>query len=718
MEEFPQENPSADGLGHLRPTSTGRLLDLIEQVRAKGVGDVVSLPQLVVCGDQSAGKSSVLEGITGMPFPRKDGLCTRFPTEIIMRHARASDTSIVASIRPSNSSTPGIHQTLAAYRRQMEGMAELPDVINKVSRLMNIRGYGDKGSRAFAADSLRIEITGATRLHLSVVDLPGLIAVSNEEQTQDDVEAVHDMVASYLRNPRSIILAVLQANNDMANQPIIKLARQHDPQGERTVGIITKPDLINKGSEAKLALIAKNQDSIKLKLGFFLVKNPSPQEMSEGLTKDARSARELRFFSSAEWARQGLDMDRVGIANLRAFLQKLLDTHIERELPNVRDEIKKALKDGTDQLKDLGDARSSIGHIRSFMTDISMKFCQLLQAALDGSYHSIDARFFDNPDSRLRARIQETNTNFAAHMQQYGQKRKVSDSAEGESVNSTKSSDSSGQNRTGDQPAQLTVSKKSMMAWVKKVYLSTRGRELPGNNNPAFLAELFLEQSRLWPGLAEHHICNVLGIVSGWMPVALRKTISEDSVRGHVHAILTEWRDTTEKLALGELERLVEDERRDPLTYNHYYTDNVQKARLNSQKEAIRNAVSHAIAVDHRGKLLIGNTREDLEGLISSMESRITLDMDEQACNEAATQLDAYYNVALKTFIDNVTRQVVERQIMAPFRDAFSPKAISQLSDEELLRIGSEPEEQTRKREQLSKMVQGLKDSLKQLDRL
>lgn len=168
---------------------------------------------------------------------------------------------------------------------------------------------------------------------------------------------------------------------------------------------------------------------------------------------------------------------------------------------------------------------------------------------------------------------------------------------------------------------------------------------MPGNNNPAFLAELFLEQSRLWPGLAEHHICNVLGIVSGWMPVALRKTISEDSVRGHVHAILTEWRDTTEKLALGELERLVEDERRDPLTYNHYYTDNVQKARLNSQKEAIRNAVSHAIAVDHRGKLLIGNTREDLEGLISSMESRITLDMDEQACNEAATQLDAYYNV-------------------------------------------------------------------------
>ncbi|KAH8743124.1 hypothetical protein F5883DRAFT_357059, partial [Diaporthe sp. PMI_573] len=57
----------------------------IERVRANGVGDLVALPQLAVCGDQSTGKSSVLEAITGFPFPRQEGLCTRFPTEIILR---------------------------------------------------------------------------------------------------------------------------------------------------------------------------------------------------------------------------------------------------------------------------------------------------------------------------------------------------------------------------------------------------------------------------------------------------------------------------------------------------------------------------------------------------------------------------------------------------------------------------------------------------------
>lgn len=149
-------------------------------------------------------------------------------------------------------------------------MSELPDVIQDVSRLMKIRGYSDRNDGcAFAPDALRIEVTGPIGVHLSVVDLPGLISVANEEQTEEDVQAVQDMVTGYLRNSRTIILAVLQAGNDMANQPIIKLAKTHDTLGQRTVGIITKPDLINHGAEATLARLAKNEDNIKLRLGFF-----------------------------------------------------------------------------------------------------------------------------------------------------------------------------------------------------------------------------------------------------------------------------------------------------------------------------------------------------------------------------------------------------------------------------------------------------------------
>ncbi|KIE00606.1 Dynamin, GTPase domain protein, partial [Metarhizium majus ARSEF 297] len=181
--------------------------------------------------------------------------------------------TITASIRPHASRSQEVQQTLEAYGKDVQDMSELPSIISDVSKLMNIRGYPDKDKGyAFAPDALRIEISGFIGLHLSVVDLPGLISVSIEEQTDEDVAAVHVMVTSYLQSPRTIILAVLQAGNNMANQPIIRIARKQDSLGYRTVGIITKPDLINEGAEAKIALVAKNQDSIKLKHGFFLLK--------------------------------------------------------------------------------------------------------------------------------------------------------------------------------------------------------------------------------------------------------------------------------------------------------------------------------------------------------------------------------------------------------------------------------------------------------------
>jgi hypothetical protein len=73
---------------------------------------------------------------------------------------------------------------------------------------------------------------------------------------------------------------VVQAGNDIANQPIIQKSRSFDKGGQRTVGIITKPDLINAGTEKRITLLTKNQDTTKLKLGFFLVKNPTPIELA------------------------------------------------------------------------------------------------------------------------------------------------------------------------------------------------------------------------------------------------------------------------------------------------------------------------------------------------------------------------------------------------------------------------------------------------------
>ncbi|KAH0493481.1 hypothetical protein TgHK011_000148 [Trichoderma gracile] len=91
--------------------------------------------------------------------------------------------------------------------------------------------------------------------------------------------------------------------------------------------------------------------------------------------------------------------------------------------------------------------------------------------------------------------------------------------------------------------------------------------------------------------------------------------------------------------------------------------------------------------------------------------------MDQQACNEAITQLDAYYKVAMKTFIDNVARQVIERHILSPLPKAFCPTSVSLFSEEDLKRIASESEKQIDRREKLAAQVQGLKKSLRDLQK-
>lgn len=311
----PQKNLS------LQSSKTSKRLNQIDRIRANGVGDHIALPQLVVCGDQSAGKSSVLEGISGIPFPRQDGLCTRFATEIILRH-EPTDIRTTATIIPHSSRSEEDKRHLNAYRHVLQSFEELPSIIEQAAKLMGVRGVDTQAEgTAFAADVLRLELVGNTGLHLTIVDLPGLISVAEYEE---DVTIVENLVDSYLQHSRTIILAVIPATSDVDTQGIIQRARRFDEDGLRTVGIITKPDLINAGTEARITRLANNCDRTKLTLGFFVLKNPSPTELKAGMTTEERHRMELAYFSKEPWKKQGLDPSRVGVDKLRCFFGRNL----------------------------------------------------------------------------------------------------------------------------------------------------------------------------------------------------------------------------------------------------------------------------------------------------------------------------------------------------------------------------------------------------------
>jgi hypothetical protein len=137
--------------------------------------------------------------------------------------------------------------------------------------------------------------------------------------------------------------------------------------------------------------------------------------------------------------------------------------------------------------------------------------------------------------------------------------------------------------------------------------------------------------------------------VSRWVDKATDVLFHEEKIRREIRELLQDWMQRAREQASNELDKLIQDEKRSPLTYNHYYTDNVQKARLTFQRMAVKDVVAEVTQRDWHGKLHIPNCSVEIEKFVSALQARITVDMDEQACNEAVTELNAYYKVSTIT---------------------------------------------------------------------
>ena len=312
-------------LEDLQTDEQRQILDTVAQVRKCGLESILSLPQLVVCGDQSAGKSSVLEALTEIPFPRNDNLCTRFATEIVLRRANTNSLTIKIipdSKRPANEQTP-----FKAFKESITNFVELPLII---SAAMDVMGIGDLASgsksRASARDILSIEIEGPSRPQLTLVDIPGLIQTGTKGITKADVELVGEITDQYIKQPRTICLAVVSAASDPANQSILTKVREVDPDGDRTLGIITKPDTLpsGSGSEAAYIELAKNHN-IFFKLGWHVLKNRKFEERDFDLVE--RNLAEAAYFRTSNF--KVLPDHLVGVDTLRIRLSKLLFEHVK-----------------------------------------------------------------------------------------------------------------------------------------------------------------------------------------------------------------------------------------------------------------------------------------------------------------------------------------------------------------------------------------------------
>ncbi|XP_078076228.1 dynamin-1-like protein isoform X2 [Mustelus asterias] len=288
--------------------------------------DIIQLPQIVVVGTQSSGKSSVLESLVGRDLlPRGTGIVTRRPLILQLvnvspeeqRKGAGDDDGIDAEEWGKF-----LHTKHKIYTDFDEIRQEIENETERVSG----------GNKGISAEPIHLRIFSPHVVNLTLVDLPGLTKVPVGDQPRDIEVQIKDLILRYISNPNSIILSVTAANTDMATSESLKIAREADPEGRRTLAVITKLDLMDAGTDAMDVLMGR---VIPVKLGIIGIVSRSQLDINNkkivaDALKDEHAFLQKKYPSLA---------NRNGTKHLAKTLNRLLMHHIRDCLPELKTRI-------------------------------------------------------------------------------------------------------------------------------------------------------------------------------------------------------------------------------------------------------------------------------------------------------------------------------------------------------------------------------------------
>ncbi|XP_018599669.1 dynamin-1-like protein isoform X2 [Scleropages formosus] len=313
------------------------VINRLQEVFVTVGAEIVQLPQIVVVGSQSSGKSSVLESLVGCDFlPRGSGIVTRRPLVLQLvnvppleerKHTEGGNVT-----KPnSQNSYPGVKAeewgTFLHCKNQI--FTDFGEIRREIEEETE-RGSGD--NKGISSEPIHLKIFSPHVLNLTLVDLPGITKVPVGDQPEDIETQVQEMILSFISNPNSLILAVSPANSDLATSDALKLAREVDPDGRRTLLVISKLDLMDAGTDALEVLLGR---VIPVRLGIIGVVNRSQHDINtqKSLTDAARDEQAFlqRHYPSLA--------SRCGSRYLARTLSRLLMHHIRDTLPELKTRV-------------------------------------------------------------------------------------------------------------------------------------------------------------------------------------------------------------------------------------------------------------------------------------------------------------------------------------------------------------------------------------------
>ncbi|RMJ23250.1 vacuolar sorting protein [Aspergillus sp. HF37] len=348
-----------------------------------GVHNPIDLPQIVVVGSQSSGKSSVLENIVGRDFlPRGTGIVTRRPLILQLINRPPVATNGVKE-EPLETSDAGAN--IDEYGEFLHVPGQKFYDFNKIREEIMRETENKIGRNAGISPApINLRIYSPNVLTLTLVDLPGLTKVPVGDQPRDIERQIREMVLKYITKPNAIILAVTAANQDLANSDGLKLAREVDPEGQRTIGVLSKVDLMEEGTDVVDILAGR---IIPLRLGYVPVVNRGQRDIENKRPIAYALESEKNFFEGHKAYRNKASY--CGTPYLARKLNLILMMHIKQTLPDIKARISSSLQKYSSELSQLGD--SMLGNSANIVLNIITEFSNEYRTVLEGNNQELSS---------------------------------------------------------------------------------------------------------------------------------------------------------------------------------------------------------------------------------------------------------------------------------------------------------------------------------------
>ncbi|KAL0765244.1 hypothetical protein CaCOL14_012503 [Colletotrichum acutatum] len=696
-----QATLDAGALDELNSAETRILFDTTDKLSSLGIGKIVNLPQIIVVGDQSSGKSSVLEAISHVKFPVSSGLCTRFATELVLRNG--TQRRVKATIR--------FHNDVKPAQEIRVDFSEGEDIGKVVAAAKEHMGLTDS-NRGFSKDVLRLEVEGPNLYPLTLVDLPGIFHTATAKQSAEGRTTVMELVESYMEKKNSIILAVISASNQLANQRVLEEAAKHDPVRERTLGVITKPDLLHPGSpdELEYLQVVRGREAVhNLQLGWHVLRN-LPDYGSSEADADSRDVIERKFFESGSWA--SIPVIHRGISALRKRLSHILHDHIKKNLPSVLEEIQGKLADNEAELARLGQARSSAASMRAYLVDIAGDFERLVRDGIQGHYSDPFFGGFDGTDRKLRSHLRNFNRAIRHILIMQGSLQKISLGVPGTRRRKIMPLhlEEFLEKHPYDLPMPEPITWSEMATQLERQAAANQGTEFPGYANTTLIVQLFQRQSKPWEAVARLHLKKVIIVAKAFVDQAFEHVAGPLGTCSTTSTILSTcvdpFFDAKEEILenkLRELLRPIQEGYALPLDADF--------------QEAVDRRISDRDLEDASGESDSDNSDDD-----SSEESKRTgTDLPhrrtEFGTGWAIETMQTFYEMTLRTFTDNLINLALESCLIQELPRILTPKDVNAMNDARLEELAAESEEIRVRRTQVQSDIKLLKQGLDQCRR-